>query len=337
MYGHSGKVVSPNAWTVVPRDEDIHEATPSQGYKDLQARFMCPPKKGRLDDGGESAGDSNPETGSDSDADDSADDFQLTDGSDSEDDTINNPRKRRRRASPNSANARGPNQEPQIPGTPAERNVPNRTVVPSPTKPPASAALTPHSTASARRESGARTKGEGKAIGLTEGDHDSPDHEGKEKKPPPTSDLVSLTAQIRIFVNDLGRPTMDLPPMGAESRTLLHQIAAAFKLESKSVGKRGNRRIKLTRTSSTGIDIREDKITSILKPREVDVPITRAQDRKLENIRSRGHVRHKEGDIVGQKAAKIDEGNVGFKLLQRMGYGVSSSHCHRGILIFILS
>jgi hypothetical protein len=35
--------------------------------------------------------------------------------------------------------------------------------------------------------------------------------------------------------------------------------------------------------------------------------------------------RKKEGDIVGQKAAKIEEQNVDFKLLQRMGYAVCDS------------
>jgi len=29
---------------------------------------------------------------------------------------------------------------------------------------------------------------------------------------------------------------------------------------------------------------------------------------------------HRDGDIIGHKSAKIDECNVGFKLLQRMGY-----------------
>jgi len=124
--------------------------------------------------------------------------------------------------------------------------------------------------------------------------------------------LVSLTAQIRLFVNDLARETMVLPPMERESRKAVHEIAAAFHLKSKSAGKDGSgRHTILTRTSRTGTGIREGKITAILKRSGVDVPVA---------ARTHGTARHREGDIVGQKAAKIDDGNVGFKLLQRMGW-----------------
>jgi hypothetical protein len=46
---------------------------------------------------------------------------------------------------------------------------------------------------------------------------------------------------------------------------------------------------------------------------------------------SREAVWHRDGDVIGHEAAKIDEQNVGFKLLQRMGYDIfnvhSSLHC----------
>lgn len=148
-----------------------------------------------------------------------------------------------------------------------------------------------------------RAKGKGKAYS---------DDDSKHEPEGGTISLVSLTAEIRLFVNDLARETMVLPPMERESRKSIHEIAAAFNLKSKSAGKDGSgRHIMLTRTSRSGTGIREGKIAAILKRSGVDVPVT---------ARTRGTARHREGDIVGQKAAKIDDGNVGFKLLQRMGY-----------------
>jgi len=103
---------------------------------------------------------------------------------------------------------------------------------------------------------------------------------------------------------------MVLPPMTRQSRKLVHEIAAAFHLKSKSTGKDDNRRATLIRTSRTGIGIRQGKVTAILRRGGADIPSGRPQ----------GPARHREGDIVGQKAAKIGEHNVGFKLLQRMGW-----------------
>lgn len=186
--------------------------------------------------------------------------------------------------------------------------------------------------------SNSRAKNKGKAVASAEDDHDHSDdydHEGEEKKPSPIIDLVSLTAQIRIFIHDIGRQTMVLPPMETASRALVHKIAAAFNLKSKSAGKGSNRHTTLIRTSRTGIGISEVKITAILKRSGAEGPFARVHDRKSGNAGGRGPARHKEGDIVGQKAAKIDEHNVGFKLLQRMGYGVCDSYCYRGVLVFM--
>lgn len=174
--------------------------------------------------------------------------------------------------------------------------------------------------------SNSRAKGKGKAIVWTEGEQDSVHSEDSDGEPgvtniSPIVDLVSLTAQIRMFVKDIGRETMVLPPMTRESRKRVHEIAAAFHLKSKSTGKGDNRRTTLIRTSRTGIGIRQGKITAILRRGGADIP----------SGRPHGPARHREGDIVGQKAAKIDEHNVGFKLLQRMGYGVQSCSHHSNV------
>jgi hypothetical protein len=80
-------------------------------------------------------------------------------------------------------------------------------------------------------------------------------HEGEEKKPLPIIDLVFLTAQIRTFIHDIGRQAMVLPSMETASRALVHKIAVAFNLKSKSSEKGDDRHITPIRTSKTGIGI----------------------------------------------------------------------------------
>jgi hypothetical protein len=106
--------------------------------------------------------------------------------------------------------------------------------------------------------SNSRAKGKGKAVAWAEDDHDRSDdygHEGEEKKPLPIIDLVFLTAQIRTFIHDIGRQAMVLPSMETASRALVHKIAVAFNLKSKSSEKGDDRHITPIRTSKTGIGI----------------------------------------------------------------------------------
>jgi origin recognition complex subunit 1 len=169
IHNQSGKVVRPNAWIVIPRDEDIHKASAAQGNKDLQAYSLYPRKKRRLDNGDEAVEDSDIESS----IDDSAEDFQLTDASDSEDDgaansddasvsaspELSSSRKRRRGALSIPAKARGVNQGSQIFQTPTKQKVSSRrTVVLSPIKPSASVAPTPHSKAVLRTRQKLKTR-----------------------------------------------------------------------------------------------------------------------------------------------------------------------------------
>ena len=298
IYSERGEVVRLNAWTVVPRDEDICKVPPTRGNN-----------KRRLYDDDESAEDSDAETGTD----DSNDDFRPTDASDSEDERLSHPHKQRRVST--AARARGAG--PQIPQTPVEREAPSHPAAQPPTKPSASAAPAPARTTHQKPQT---TKDKDRATAPAEG-----------------INLVSLTAQIRVFKNDVSQRTMDLPPMDGQTRSLVHQIAGAFNLKTKSLGTKRNRYIQLIH-SSTDTRIQEGRIASILARNGADVPFAPTHNQKSENGSCRegskmdntgghGYDRHREGDVVGQKAAKIDERNVGFKLLQRMGYVVSNSAC----------
>lgn len=175
-------------------------------------------------------------------------------------------------------------------------------------------------------------KGKGKdkaTISFQDGDEldddDDEDSDGDDAassgvKPAAIVDLDTLTAQIRVFITDVGQQTMVLPPMEKSSRQRVHSLAAAFNLKSKSVGKGGSRHTTLIRTSRSGIGLREGKIAALLKRQGSDVPFARANDRRAGTSGSQGPVKSREGDVVGHKAAKIDGDNKGFQLLQRMGY-----------------
>lgn len=172
-----------------------------------------------------------------------------------------------------------------------------------------------------------------------EDDEDSDDDATSESgvKPAPIVDLVTLTAQIRVFIADVGRQTMVLPPMEKSSRQRVHSLAAAFNLKSKSVGKGGGRHTTLIRTSRSGIGLREGKITALLKHQGSDIPFTRANDRRAGTSGGQGPVKSREGDVVGHKAAKINGENKGFQLLQRMGYVFICRLTFRAIVLICLA
>jgi len=118
------------------------------------------------------------------------------------------------------------------------------------------------------------------------------------------SSLVDLELVVRDFVRDLdGRDALVLPPMDKQTRASIHQLASAFNLKSKSQGKGDGRFTTLFRTSKTGIGIKEWKVEKIIY-----------------GTSRRRFSRQKEGDEVGKSAPKVGESNIGFKLLQQMGW-----------------
>ncbi|KAF9510632.1 hypothetical protein BS47DRAFT_57315 [Hydnum rufescens UP504] len=129
----------------------------------------------------------------------------------------------------------------------------------------------------------------------------------------PIVDLRSLVSQIRVFLADLGSSkTMVLPPMDKPSRARVHSIASCFKLKSQSKGWGSARYTTLIRTTKSGVSVDERKISWLLEGKGfgLGTPFSRPQ----------GPVRHRDGDVVGSKAAKIGESNVGFRLLRQMGW-----------------
>ncbi|RDX55233.1 hypothetical protein OH76DRAFT_1372984 [Lentinus brumalis] len=133
-------------------------------------------------------------------------------------------------------------------------------------------------------------------------------------------DLVDLEIQIRRFLEDIGGPnTMSLPPADKDTRKRVHELATAFNLKSQSKGKGEARYTTLVKKSNSGVGINEGKIRHIMR---------QATKGKWEAPggygKGRGKVtslaKHREGEAVGKDAAKIDDKNVGFRMLAAMGW-----------------
>lgn len=78
-------------------------------------------------------------------------------------------------------------------------------------------------------------------------------------------DMTTLVQQIRRFIADLGRSSMSLPPTNKETRKNVHEMALAFQLKSISKGKGDARYTTLTKTTRTGIEVDEAKVSRILR------------------------------------------------------------------------
>jgi hypothetical protein len=132
-------------------------------------------------------------------------------------------------------------------------------------------------------------------------------------------DMTTLVQNIRRFIADVGGPSsMSLPPTDKETRKNAHEIALAFNLKSVSKGNGDARYTTLTKTTRTGIQVNEGKIARIVRR-----SVARGGSFMLEDKKGKGVSRvpkHREGDVVGKAAPKLDESNVGFKLLEQMGW-----------------
>ncbi|KAI0708934.1 hypothetical protein C8T65DRAFT_649427 [Cerioporus squamosus] len=133
-------------------------------------------------------------------------------------------------------------------------------------------------------------------------------------------DLVDLEAQIRRFLQNIGGPnTMSLPPADKDTRKRVHELAVAFNLKSQSKGKGEARYTTLIKKTNSGVGINEGKIRHIMRQ------ATKGKWEAPEGYgKGRGKVtslaKHREGEAVGKDAAKIDDKNVGFRMLAAMGW-----------------
>ncbi|KDQ27333.1 hypothetical protein PLEOSDRAFT_1076550 [Pleurotus ostreatus PC15] len=128
-------------------------------------------------------------------------------------------------------------------------------------------------------------------------------------------DMQTLENKIRQFIANIGGPrTMSLPPMRKDLRKMVHEMALAFNLKSKSEGKGDARYTTLTKTTRTGVAINEFKVSKIVRRsggRGFTAPPRNGNTNQM---------KMKDGDEVGKAAPKIGESNIGFQMLAAMGW-----------------
>ena len=150
----------------------------------------------------------------------------------------------------------------------------------------------------------------------------------------PTS-FGAISAMIDQFLADDGRTTLTLPPMLKRDRALVHNMADAYALKSKSKGKGKDRFPILFKTSKTGSRVDRSRIRRLQR-----TPFGAMDDAQFdrEGRTPQGHVRigpdmaprNRDGARVGGNAKRIGEENIGHRLLASMGWqsGTGLGHTH---------
>ncbi|CAE6448867.1 unnamed protein product [Rhizoctonia solani] len=141
----------------------------------------------------------------------------------------------------------------------------------------------------------------------------------------PLLTLSDVETRLRSFVNNLAQNNMAFPAMDKESRRRIHLMAECFKISTTSKGKGVGRYVTLKRTSRTGIGIDEKKIRRLVNAaNEAEgggaVAFNKAYYRRVDDGPAKSKIKTQDGEIIGHKAAKIGEDNVGHKLLSKMGW-----------------
>ena len=151
----------------------------------------------------------------------------------------------------------------------------------------------------------------------------------------PLASFADISALIDEFLADAGRTTLTLPAMLKHDRALVHNMADAYALRSRSRGKGKERCPILYKTSKTGARIDRKRIKRL----------TRATFGAMDDVEfdrvgrtPQGHVRigpdvaprNRDGARVGGNAKRISEDNIGHRLLASMGWqsGRGLGHTH---------
>ncbi|BFZ59041.1 squalene synthetase-like protein [Saitoella coloradoensis] len=144
--------------------------------------------------------------------------------------------------------------------------------------------------------------------------------------------IQRINIEIRDFIDDLGMQSLPLPPMDRFSRRTVHTLASAYNLKSKSVGTGKRRAPTLIKTMKTSYPRDERLVDEILARHDGGgrgntgyLPrLDRPRPRPGKTVGQRGGVsglvRNNNGSVVGGDAPEIGAGNLGRKLLEKMGW-----------------
>ncbi|WRT64174.1 uncharacterized protein IL334_001103 [Kwoniella shivajii] len=143
----------------------------------------------------------------------------------------------------------------------------------------------------------------------------------------PTSlPLEIIDQKINFFLEDGGKTTLSLPPMGKEDRKKVHMLADCYSLGSKSRGSGKTRFTVLTKNKRSGTLVDVRKLERLLSASQkvgggfYNALRTRGSKPKAKGPSGGPSVKHKDGDMVGHGADRIGQDNIGHQLLSRMGW-----------------
>ncbi|KAI9788639.1 MAG: hypothetical protein M1816_006785 [Peltula sp. TS41687] len=145
-------------------------------------------------------------------------------------------------------------------------------------------------------------------------------------------EVQRVKAQIKSFLRSSDE-VMALPPMDHRARKLVHELANAFGLKSKSMGNGQSRYPNLIKTRDTGpfdqaaFEAVEDNLigrVSFMRlvyrpPSTPKKPAARQQAASRGNARNAA-VSYRDGDIVGAAAPELGVENKGRAMMERMGW-----------------
>lgn len=135
------------------------------------------------------------------------------------------------------------------------------------------------------------------------------------------SSFAEIRVMIEQFLLDDGHTTLALPPMKKHDRAMVHNLADAYQLKSKSRGKGQDRSPVLYKTARSGESVDHKRITRLVRTPfgqvDDDAFVPRGIGRAA---RPELAPRHREGTRVGHGAKEISEDNVGHRLLRSMGW-----------------
>ncbi|WFC97760.1 squalene synthetase-like protein [Malassezia yamatoensis] len=150
---------------------------------------------------------------------------------------------------------------------------------------------------------------------------------------PTATSFAAISEMIEQFLAHDGRSTLTLPAMLKHDRALVHNLADAYALKSRSKGKGKSRFPILYKTSKTGRAVNRSRIQQLVRS-----PFGAMDDVQFDRVgrTPKGHVRigpdvapqNREGARVGGNARRIGEENIGHRLLMSMGWQFGSGLGH---------
>ena len=145
--------------------------------------------------------------------------------------------------------------------------------------------------------------------------------------------FAHIREMIESFLQDEGRTTLTLPAMKKHDRAMVHNMADAYQIKSKSRGKGKERFPILYKTSRSGQNVDHARVTRLVR-----TPFGSVDDEAFEHrglgrggrVRVELAPRHREGSQVGGGAKHISEDNIGHQLLRSMGWSMGQGLGHSG-------